>query len=242
MAVAFRSSKVSTPATATNTVAVLKPVGLTVGDVMVGFFTGSQNSTSLTPPSGWTALDSARELIAQGGKAYTFWKLADSTDTAATDFTFTYSASVTDSQGSIMAFSGADQTTPINQHLMAVQTVASLQTSLVYAIGFTPAANCMLVLHNTGGTTNTSVPAMSAQAIVTSSPTWTEDFDSYASNGSFTWGLSGAYGLRAATTLTGDASMTSSVALGSIGSLIAIAPNTTPAAVASIPTLLLMGV
>ena len=238
MAVAFRSSAISTASASSDTVTVTKPSGLAVGDVMVACMTAKSNSTTCTA-TGWTQLDTVRELVVEGGRAYTYYKVADSTDVAASNFTWTFNTTLAGTQGAIMAFSGVDTTNPINQHTFALQTVGSVQTAPAYANGVTPIADCMLVFMNTGGTGGPTVTAVSNYAVTTSSPTWTEAYDSYTNTvDSTVWGLAGAYGLRSQSTDTGNSSCSFSVAAYTMAALIALAP----APVIAIKHLTLLGI
>ena len=79
--------------TAGTTVVVTKPTGLAAGDVMIASVAyRGPTGTSVTSP-GWTQI--AKRAQTQPNPDLTlvsFWKLADGTDAAATNFTFTLSA------------------------------------------------------------------------------------------------------------------------------------------------------
>lgn len=93
----------------TLTLQITKPTGLAVGHVMVALIT--KNNESVSGPSGWTsimAIDNGTNF----GDAW-FYKVANSTDVAATNFTFTKSGSSSPMVGTIVALSGVDNASPI---------------------------------------------------------------------------------------------------------------------------------
>lgn len=95
-----------------GTVTVTKPTGLAVGDLMLAFMT--LNLSGLTPPSGWTQLDSDN---ATGGASFNntvYWKLAVAGDVSATNFTWTAGDALSPFCGGISAYRDVDQTTPID--------------------------------------------------------------------------------------------------------------------------------
>ena len=84
---------------------ITKPTGLAVGDLMVAIVSQSYNVAfpSASTPSGWTSETSGFDPRAHG----LFWKVADSSDVAASDFTFKDSAN-NHMTGALYRLSGAD--------------------------------------------------------------------------------------------------------------------------------------
>lgn len=107
--VAFQTSGVS-PGASSTTIVIVKPVGLTAGNMMVAaiFFNG--NGT-ITPPSGF-ALISGADLNWGGNPSNVeaYWKVADAGDAAASNFTFTVSGGATENIGAMLRLTGADTT------------------------------------------------------------------------------------------------------------------------------------
>jgi hypothetical protein len=118
-----RSSSVGgTVAGATNTVAsvaITKPTGLAAGDYMLAWVSAAADSTSMTAPSGWSSLTSQASDQANNIPISTLYgKVANSTDAAAANFTFT-STPYTSSTAGISVVLAAittgtyDTTTPV---------------------------------------------------------------------------------------------------------------------------------
>lgn len=70
---------------------VTKPTGLAVGDLLVAFFWSHHSATisADTPPSGWTTAITRTETTGtENERNACYWKVATSTEVAATNFTF----------------------------------------------------------------------------------------------------------------------------------------------------------
>ena len=75
--------------TASNTITVTKPTGTLENEVMVAFIQHRDSTGSLTPPSGWTLLQSQATSGGSSGntsKAYTYYKLAGASEPASYDW------------------------------------------------------------------------------------------------------------------------------------------------------------
>lgn len=89
-----------------GTVVISRPSGLQVGDLMIAVLcvTSSAGTPTWTELTGWT------EVLDSSGTRPTFamqWKVADSADVAAADFTFTATAGGTSNAAAILAYRGA---------------------------------------------------------------------------------------------------------------------------------------
>lgn len=109
LAVAYRDSTANAQATSTTNT-VTKPVGLTAGDIMLA--STNNDTATVTPPSGGWAEVSSGSGTFTGWVQRVWWKIADAGDVAASNFTWTFSATVY-SDVIMAAFSGGHQTTPI---------------------------------------------------------------------------------------------------------------------------------
>lgn len=167
--------------TATNTnassIVVTKPTGLTVGDLMVAFIAFSHLGSSgqnINLPSGWTGVQG----VNQNRVVFSaFYKVADSSDVAASNFTFTFTTTVEQSSGSIHRISGFATTriiedSEVDGDSAPADAVVSftgdsipLSTESLYLIGFAYA--------------NQSTGSNFTASTFTSTPTisWTEDVD-----------------------------------------------------------------
>lgn len=96
----------------TLTIAITKPVGLAVGDVMVAYI--ATNQDGLTSPGGhWVNI--SQTDTANSFRFSVWYCIATSTETAASSFTWTNTAGTTPPMyGAISAYRGVDQNNPIN--------------------------------------------------------------------------------------------------------------------------------
>ena len=188
---AFSVPTVSKQGITITSVVIPKPTGLTVGDLMVaqlsvwGWATGVVNTLS-----GWT-LVAGRSVT--GGFVSVQYKIADSGDVSASDFTFT-----TDTgriAGSIMRVTGNTPTGSFDTYASDFNTVASgSQINLSAAI--TPEYNGSLVVMTLwAGDGNAGVGSMSSYTS-TPSMTWTETY-SYGEDAGTQDGIgAGAYAIQ----------------------------------------------
>lgn len=128
MAISPRASVIaSTGGNGLTTLACAKPAGLVAGDVMFGAFCAGNNTgaaISFTLPTGWTAIDTAddNDFTTLHIATVTCYKVADSTDVAASTFTFTQSGGNLRLIACISAYAGVDTTTPYVEHNLAKKT------------------------------------------------------------------------------------------------------------------------
>lgn len=192
MAVAFAS--VSAVATATTgDVTVTKPTGLTVGDLMICFGLSNGASATFNLLAGWTSIQTN---FIPNGTAMTSraqYKIADSADVAASSFVF---SGTSDSKSAVIyRITGHHPTSPINTSVYDAR-IDTANWADNGGTTITPSvANCLLLMF-TGLKPGTL--AISGQAITTSNPSWTEDFDN--STGPT---IAGAHASRPETTATG---------------------------------------
>jgi len=220
MAVEVRSVGVSPGASGSTTCVIVKPVGLAVGDLMTAQIQSLVVSVeTTTPPEGWDLIERTYAGIALESEL--FYKIADSDDAAATDFTFTLSKAASQ-RGAIVAWTGHDSDSPINaSNGLGTDALSTTVTSS----SITPTvADCMILMHCGIYDNNTQ----SNYAIADDDPGgWVEAYD-LPSNLTNDLSLSMAYALRSETTNTGLGTATTSAADRNIGQLVAIAPAGEP--------------
>ncbi len=212
-AITFRAAGQS-PGANSATCVIVKPVGLTVGDLMIAQVVGmSAGAQTHATPAGWTKI---RQDGTNQPASSLFWKIADGVDVAAADFTFTVTGA-TSSRGAIVAFYNTNPSAPIN----ANNGQLNASTLTVTSPGITPSeANCMLLLFCAYGNDDT----FSGYAIATDNPSWTERYD-LPSNLTFDLGLAVATAPRPETSATGNGTATATpFTANNTGQLIAIAP------------------
>ena len=219
MAVELRSVGVSPGANSTSCV-VVKPVGLTVGGLMIAhiyFREHGSDDGQIGSPANWTLI----RQDSYDGATFTsalFWKIADAGDVAASNFTFT--GETGSNIGAISAWETGtfDADTPIN----ANNGQANGSGYTVTAPTITPSvANCMILML-VGASNNLS---SSGYAIATSDPGgWAEAYDIKTTEGSDS-AVALGYVERPETSATGNGTASTSPTYSyPIGQLVAISP------------------
>lgn len=220
MAIVLESSAYTTNGTAVTTVAATKPTGVIVGDLLVAVLVGVEaggGANQTFSSSGWTAY-SSQDLnqIGVATASTVFYKMADSSDVSASTYTFTGTTTFGAISAVLMRISGAR-----SSGIAALNSEHSSINS-TFATTITPAANSLLVFV-VSNYRNTDV--ISTYAIVTSNPTWTEQYDNQMTGTSYNHRFALATAIRPEATATGDSSCTASVS-NTIGAIMmAISPS-----------------
>lgn len=183
-----------------------KPSGLAAGEMMVAFC--YRDIDDFTTPSGWTKLGTV--LSGSGTDRLTvFAKVADSSDAAASNFSFTPSGTSGADTSVVLVrvtYTAAGFTSP------AVNIVSSIVTddstggeNFISGSGVTPLRANSLLLMSAGTLESVNID-FSAYAVANNNPSWTEITDKTPSSTEMVYGA--AYGSYAAATATGSYSMT----------------------------------
>lgn len=127
------------PATAVS-LTITKPAGTVNGDVLIASIAASSSTATITPPSGWTLVNSATQSNTNPSKLSTYSLAAGASEPAS--YTWTASGSP-DVVGSIAAFSGVDS----GASMINVQSAQATGSALTHAAASitTTVANTMLV-------------------------------------------------------------------------------------------------
>lgn len=189
MAIAVPSSA-NTGLTSLNVV-IAKPSSLAVGDLMVASLVVGGTGT-VTLHAGWTL---AQTTAGSGCRTEIQYKIADSGDVSASNFTFTTSSG--NIAGSIIRVTGFNSTTPLD--LTGTGTYNSSSTTTIsFATNLTPSFDGSLLVMaligrngNDGGGTTTSSYTISG-----TNPTWTETLDSAIDAGTDDPVSSSAYAIQ----------------------------------------------
>lgn len=194
MAIVVQSTA-STGYTAATSVVITKPTGLAVGDLLVAII-GATSGTSgtIATASGWTSLadtgSSSLPIKIQ-------WKIADSSDVAASNFTFT-GTTVSRMGGALLRVTGhAAVGTSGGNDTDAYNSTTT--TTISFTSTLTPSQTGCLILmglqarnNNDGGTTLSGYNT-------TPSMTWTEVIDTTADAGTDDPVFGGAYAIYSGT-------------------------------------------
>ncbi len=156
---------------AEGAITITKPTGLEVGDLMFLALTFSTSNTVSTP-SGWTVdVNSSTTWGGIGIDLATFYKVADSGDVAASNFSFDVADTSGDLSGCIMRISGFN--TDNNFGSTDIGSDASTGTSRSHTVSLTPDQADSILIAVMG----VDIDGTASGASSTGSPTWTEVAD-----------------------------------------------------------------
>lgn len=167
MAAAVKS-QANTAFTSASTLTITKPSGLAVGDLMICHYTINDATDTVNTFTGWT--HEVNNVVVGGNVKTGLWyKIADSGDVAASNFTFGATGTAI-LGGAILRIDGFVTTGLLNDN--GAQQVNS--PGATYANTVTPTAANPLMLLFVAANENI---AASNYAIVTSNPTWSEQYN-----------------------------------------------------------------
>lgn len=228
MAVAYES--VSTLSwiskSAGDTFSISKPTGLAVGDMMVAHISGVKDAATdftMSDPAGWTALLAQNTSgTANRARMQVAYKVADSSDVAASQFTWTQQSSSALVSGAIYRISGASGITG------AIDSDETADATPVFTNTITQTYADSLLLFLLTAVADQASGSVTGYAVTNNNPTWTERYDVYGTGTADGDGLmAGATAMRSAATATGDSTCTlTSFADKSIGAIVIVAPTT----------------
>lgn len=235
---AYRSSTATTVESATS-VAATKPTGLTAGDLMVAFCSENNSGGNFSTPSGWTQVDV--EEVSNSSRLMIFAKVADSSDAAASDFTFSYSGTNTKLEVILYALSGTFASANNVYAYLSEGGTEAVSDTFRCTTGITPTvASSLLIMYLRIVCNDSDNNAISNYAIQNSDPAWTERHDIQDAGASNSIRIGTATAVRTETTATGY--LQAGISTGGIteaaciGALLAISDTAngtaTPAAVA----------
>lgn len=230
MAIAYESVA-ETAIAASNSVVITKPSGLAVGDYMFAQIIGGNGGggAAITPPAGWTSYQNSTETLSGASVPLgLFYKLADSSDAAASNFTFTLSDTGGTEYlgGAIVRISGYGIIDGASTRGPASDTTGTI----TYASSIDPTfPDGLVILFLYGGdNANITGASFASPAIATDNPTWTSRSNLYSNVSGLTM-LSRLYTApRAAATAFGNISWDVDDGTGSGLGTVAIMLNLAP--------------
>lgn len=175
MGVIVESTSSATNGPAVTSVGVTKPTGLAVGDLLFACISanGAAGNPGLITPSGWTALTGQ---VSDQCESNVFYKIADSSDVAASSFTFSTTSSSNIVAGLLLRLSGHNPLTPV-----AASNGTTGTSDTITITGVTPTISDSVLVQCGSASAGTSV-TFSGYAVATSNPSWTEQFDAIGDN------------------------------------------------------------
>ena len=214
MAVAYASIAAATDLA--GDITITKPTGLAAGDLMVAFIAQHDTGTAASL-TGWTSLGSQADA---GNRVFTvLFRVADSADAAAADFTFTCAGN--EKVGVLVRVTGSGFTDADNFQVSIPAFIAGDSTPT-----FTPGVSVistsdLLIMCIADDT----IGGISAYAVATNNPTWTERTDTQLDS-TEDWQVGVATATPTASGATGDFSATATGTNAIFGALISITENT----------------
>lgn len=202
MSLAYRSSSSAT-SSGTNDQVVTKPSNVAVGDLLIAI-KSMNGATPTETQSGWTKIItfSSNSVVTQ----VIFYRIADSTDVAATNYTLTFGSNNT-KVGAILAFSGGRSEQVVTGSASDVKTnntnPVTMSNSVTNLYGISLLIMSIASADSDGGDYN----KITGVSIANENPTWTSVIQT-PNNGSDIFGLRVFYALRDATvTTTGNSTI-----------------------------------
>lgn len=209
MAITVESISTKTFA-AGQSMVITKPTGLAVGDLMIAHCSSispsNSNPADYNTPTGWTSVNttsSTNSSLTHSNMLRIFSKVADSSDVAASDFTFTISGgSNRNLGGAIYRISGFGPTTPVPTSNAASNSGTNDHDTspLTLNATVTPSRASSLIMMLI--TASSDASAFGSYAVATDDPTWTEGYD--FNSGALNAAMAGAYATRTETSATGS--------------------------------------
>lgn len=193
-----------------TSIVIDKPTGLAVGNYMIAFLQASSITDKFNTPTGWTKL-LTHSLVSSLYGVF-FIKTADSSDVAASNFTFTLTSSEV-FNAVLMRITGQSSSKSINVYSIDPVTVSDTKTPTITNT-ITPYNDSLILMVTSTYQDGGSAFSISNYAIETSNPTWTEVVDSVYTPASNSRGISVAQSNRPQSSATGNSSyiITSSAA------------------------------
>ncbi len=139
-AVAFRSGASTNLSGQGASITITKPTNTAKGDVLIASIAVRPNTVTITAPTGWTLVNRQDNAGGSVNSLAVYSKVATATEPAS--YTWSFSAN-TGNEGGIMAFSGVDNTTPID--VSAGSITAAATTTFTAPSVTTTVTNTMIV-------------------------------------------------------------------------------------------------
>lgn len=166
MAIAVQSTATTGYTSAVNSINITKPTGLAENDLMVALI-GYVDAAGATTPSGWTELYDSNNLAC-------FYKIADASDAAASNFTFALD-DLGNIGGALFRIDGHDANNPIFDHHLGQDLTVSTSFTITHTLEDAAIANHLLLMHVAASDDTDAQPDVSAPTVTGgTSPTFTQ--------------------------------------------------------------------
>lgn len=198
MAIAVASTASTGYATASS-ITITKPSGLAAGDLLVCLINIFGNGT-VTTPSGWT--QGTQQANGTTQSLQYLYKIADSADAAASNFTFNLSGSL-DTAGGLLRVTGSAGSSILAA--LDQDTITGVDISPSFTGGLTPTNAGSLLVMAFSSNADQQNGDYGSFAVVTDNPTWTQAWEiekNLTDNNNYVTVC--AYAVRTETSATGN--------------------------------------
>lgn len=177
-----------------SSITITKPTGLASGDLMVAIIHKRDGNLSTCSLTGWTNVVSYDDSANTGDYIYALYKVADSADAAASNFTFTLGETKV-TGGAIMRVTDFNTISIISQNNSGSDS--SNNTNQIFSNAITPTENGIIIM----GIMLDQSTTQSTYSITNDNPSWTEIVDQ---NDGSTASMAIAWAYRPQLTSTGN--------------------------------------
>ncbi len=160
-AIAFRSAASVDQNGQANSIIINRPAGTSKGDVLIAIIAVRPNTATITAPAGFTLVNRQDNTAGSVSSEAVYSKVATNSEPAT--YTWSFSAN-TGNAGGIMAFSGADNATPINVSAGAL-TAASTTTFVAPSVTTTVTNTMIVTAHEYSSSDRWTAPGGMTEAL-----------------------------------------------------------------------------
>jgi len=200
-------------------ISITKPSGLNIGDIMIATIAKYKNGDNTIPSlTGWTVISKTSMGGGSGRTCALLYRIVDGSEGA----TFTFALGTTNvnfAEGSIIAFTGNDHTTPFDVAPGSITSPGSSGTTLSATGITTVTPNALVLVLAMSSSTNTTARSFTWSI---TSPTLTELYDI---SGLSTVSVGAATGIKSTPGATGAAIITASLSAYFGGIILALRPQ-----------------
>jgi hypothetical protein len=149
-AIGFRAATSNNNGNGTTSLSLTMPTGTLQDDVLIAVVTWRTSTTTITPPSGWTAVINGTGSVSGNIQQATYYRVATSGEAGPYSFTF---STTSKASGVVAAYTGVETSNPIN--IASTNSVSTANATMSTNSVTTTSPNTMLVgaYGNAAGTT-----------------------------------------------------------------------------------------
>ena len=152
---------------AASNLVIGKPAATATGDVMIAALTVTPSTIALTPPAGWTLIQSQQQTKATSSVLSTYYRVASSSEPAS--YAWTFSSGHAGAVGGIATYVGVNNTLPVDVSAKAATAKSASHTAP--SVTTTLAGDMLVSIHEyTSARSWTPPPGMTERVDIASGP------------------------------------------------------------------------